>query len=65
MEMAVGDLLLFDSHLMHSSTDNETDEVRAAFVCHYSRAGVTDESPPELSVNDWVAVIRDGEPAPA
>lgn len=62
MEMEVGDLLLFDSHLMHASTDNETDEVRAAFVCHYSRAGVTDGSPPDRSVNDWVPAVRRGRP---
>lgn len=62
LEMEPGDLLLFDSHLMHSSTDNETDEVRAAFVCHYSRAGVTDETPPDRSVNDWIPVVRDAQP---
>lgn len=65
MEMAVGDLLLFDSHLMHSSTDNESDEVRAAYVAHYSRAGVEDRTPSETSVNDWMPVTRQGQPISA
>jgi phytanoyl-CoA hydroxylase len=62
MEMAPGDLLLFDSHLMHSSTDNETDEVRAAYVCHYSRAGVVDNTPEGITVFDWAPVLREGVP---
>lgn len=39
VEMEPGDVLVFDSHLMHMSTDNETDDLRAALVCHYSVAG--------------------------
>lgn len=62
MEMQPGDLLLFDSHLMHSSTDNETDEVRAAYVVHYSRAGVADHSPEGVTVFDWARVVRGGIP---
>lgn len=37
--MDPGDLLLFDSHLMHRSTDNETDGIRAAMVYHYAVTG--------------------------
>jgi ectoine hydroxylase-related dioxygenase (phytanoyl-CoA dioxygenase family) len=37
--MDPGDLLLFDSHLMHRSTDNATDGIRAAMVYHYAATG--------------------------
>jgi ectoine hydroxylase-related dioxygenase (phytanoyl-CoA dioxygenase family) len=37
--MDPGDLLLFDSHLMHRSTDNTTDGIRAAMVYHYAVTG--------------------------
>lgn len=59
--MAPGDLLLFDSHLMHRSTDNESAGPRAAMVYHYSPAGTLDRTPPEKRiVNDWVPVRRIG-----
>src|SRR2546421_5882974 len=38
--MKAGDLLVFDSHLMHRSTDNASNGIRAAMVYHYCRAGV-------------------------
>jgi ectoine hydroxylase-related dioxygenase (phytanoyl-CoA dioxygenase family) len=52
--MEPGDLLLFDSHLMHRSTDNESSGVRAAMVFHYAATGTVDRhvSP----VNDFVTV---------
>ena len=52
--MDPGDLLVFDSHLMHRSTDNESDGVRAAMVFHYCATG-TVEATPGL-VNDFVTV---------
>ena len=58
--MQPGDLLLFDSHLMHRSTDNETHGVRAAMVFHYARAGTRDRTT-ELkgyTVNDWLPARR-------
>lgn len=39
VEMEPGDVLFFDSHVMHASTDNATDELRAAYVCHYTAMG--------------------------
>jgi ectoine hydroxylase-related dioxygenase (phytanoyl-CoA dioxygenase family) len=59
--MQPGDLLVFDSHLMHRSTDNETDGVRAAMVFHFCPAATVDhvENSP---VQDRVAVLRDGVP---
>jgi ectoine hydroxylase-related dioxygenase (phytanoyl-CoA dioxygenase family) len=58
--MAPGDLLLFDSHLMHRSTDNDSDGIRAAMVYHYARAGSVDhtEQIRGYTVNDWMPVRR-------
>jgi phytanoyl-CoA hydroxylase len=42
--MNAGDLLLFDSHLMHRSTDNRSDGRRAAMVYHYAVAGTVDHT---------------------
>ena len=54
--MQPGDLLLFDSHLMHRSTDNESEGVRAAMVYHYARAGTVELH--RNPINDFVAVRR-------
>ena len=58
--MQPGDLLLFDSHLMHRSTDNESAGIRAAMVYHYARAGTVDptEKIKGYTVNDWMPVRR-------
>ncbi len=57
--MDPGDLLVFDSHLMHCSTDNETEGIRAAMVYHYAAAGTIDHTDEYFpTVNDWVAVRR-------
>lgn len=63
--MAPGDLLVFHSHLMHKSTDNEADYIRAAMVYHYAEAGTVDlrirnggSVPPN---QDWMAVTRNGQ----
>jgi hypothetical protein len=60
--MQAGDLLLFHSHLMHRSTDNDSDGKRAAMVYHYGEAGTVDHSkekfgivPPNI---DWMPVRR-------
>jgi phytanoyl-CoA hydroxylase len=52
--MDPGDLLLFDSHLMHRSTDNESAGVRAAMVYHYCATGTVERTPG--LVNDFVTV---------
>ena len=54
--MQPGDLLLFDSHLMHRSTDNESTGVRAAMVYHYARAGTVDHR--NSPIHDFVPVRR-------
>jgi len=40
--MQPGDLLVFDSHLMHCSTDNVSDGIRAAMVFHCCAARTVD-----------------------
>jgi phytanoyl-CoA hydroxylase len=61
--MHPGDLLVFDSHLMHRSTDNESDGIRAAMVYHYAAAGTVDHSEEYFpSTNDWVPARRNGRP---
>ena len=52
--MDPGDLLLFDSHLMHRSTDNESAGKRAAMVFHYAATGTVDLA--RSIVNDFVTV---------
>ena len=63
--MEPGDLLLFDSHLMHRSTDNGSEGIRAAMVYHYSRAGTVDRS--DDRIRDRIAAHRgpDAPPLPA
>ncbi|MEW6267727.1 MAG: phytanoyl-CoA dioxygenase family protein [Thermodesulfobacteriota bacterium] len=59
--MQPGDLLVFHSHLMHRSTDNVSDGLRAAMVYHYSPAGTVDRTPrAPVYVNDWMPVRRSG-----
>jgi ectoine hydroxylase-related dioxygenase (phytanoyl-CoA dioxygenase family) len=51
--MQPGDLLVFHSRLMHRSTDNRSDRIRAAMVFHLAEHGTidhTDRSP----ANDWL-----------
>jgi len=56
--MQPGDLLVFDSHLMHRSTDNASRGVRAAMVYHYASAATIDRTEEQrgFTVNDWIPV---------
>jgi ectoine hydroxylase-related dioxygenase (phytanoyl-CoA dioxygenase family) len=58
--MQPGDVLFFDSHLMHFSTDNTSDGWRCAMVYHYACAGTVDHTVERrgYTVNDWVPVRR-------
>ena len=62
--MRRGDLLVFDSHLMHRSTDNESDGIRAAMVFHCAPASTLDRTEElrgyKSPVNDWVPLVRGG-----
>ena len=61
-----GDLLIFHSHLMHKSTDNESDDLRAAMVYHYAHASTIDNSEAVYgrrpANQEWVPVLRAGQP---
>jgi hypothetical protein len=54
MPMEAGDLLVFDSHLVHRSSDNTTDGLRAAMTYHFAATGTRDLQPGV--VNDFVTV---------
>lgn len=64
--LSPGDLVVFDSHLMHRSTDNRSRVLRAAMVWHFARPRTVD---PGLQladgrrvanpVHDWMGVVRD------
>ena len=63
--MQPGDLLVFDSHLMHCSTDNVSPGLRAAMVFHLAAAGTIDHTVERrgYTVNDWIPVRRaEGRP---
>jgi phytanoyl-CoA hydroxylase len=64
--MAPGDLLVFDSHLMHRSTDNLSTGIRAAMVFHFAPADTRDLTEETLGrpspVNDWMPLLREGAP---
>jgi phytanoyl-CoA hydroxylase len=53
--MQPGDLLVFHSRLMHRSTDNQSDDIRAAMVFHFAEHGTVDHSGGN-AVNDWMHV---------
>ncbi|MDG2112927.1 MAG: phytanoyl-CoA dioxygenase family protein [Actinomycetota bacterium] len=54
--MSPGDLLVFHSHLMHRSTDNTSDGIRAAMVYHYAERGTVDQAEHPAPINDWMPV---------
>lgn len=58
VEMRAGDLLVFHSHLMHRSTDNESEALRAAVVYHFAAAGTSDRDEAPVPINDWMPVRR-------
>jgi ectoine hydroxylase-related dioxygenase (phytanoyl-CoA dioxygenase family) len=60
--MQPGDLLVFDSHLMHRSTDNTSNGIRGAMVYHYAAAGTVDHTMDMkgYTVNDWLEARRAG-----
>ncbi len=49
-----GDLLVFHSHLMHSSEDNTSQDIRAAMVFHCAKSGTRITTPVDVPVNDWM-----------
>ncbi len=64
--MQPGDLLVFDSHLMHRSTDNESNAMRAAMVYHCCAAGTDDLGFADLGgwknpIHQFMPLLRAGE----
>ena len=57
-----GDLLVFHSHLMHSSRDNQSDGIRAAMVFHCAKSGTRVRTPVDVPVNDWMPLPAAPEP---
>lgn len=60
--MQPGDLLVFHSHLMHRSTDNESGDIRAAMVWHYTKSGTVDRTSEKFGrknpVHDFMKIGR-------
>jgi ectoine hydroxylase-related dioxygenase (phytanoyl-CoA dioxygenase family) len=54
--MAAGDLLVFHSHLMHRSKDNNSGGIRAAMVYHFAERGTVDLAERPAPINDWMSV---------
>ena len=68
--LSPGDLMVFDSHLMHSSTDNRSSALRAAMVWHFALPGTVDLGIDlgngkrlKSGLNDFMPVVRGGESA--
>ena len=65
-----GDLMVFDSHLMHKSTDNISTGIRAAMVWHFATADSIDPGVKRRGkqvanpVNDWMPYLREGSLLP-
>jgi ectoine hydroxylase-related dioxygenase (phytanoyl-CoA dioxygenase family) len=58
VEMHAGDLLLFDSYLMHFSTDNKSSRPRTAMVYHYAPTAIDDRTVAVrgYTINDWMPI---------
>ena len=56
VKMAPGDLLIFHSHLMHRSKDNNSSAIRAAMVYHFGERGTVDLAEHPAPINDWMPV---------
>jgi len=70
--LSPGDLMVFDSHLMHRSTDNVSDGHRAAMVWHFAKPGTVDrgfdvgdgQRRKNPLHGDWMPVVRAGATVP-
>ncbi len=59
--MSPGDLVVFDSHLVHSSGDNQSKQERIALCFHFAAAGTIDrtaETFGQSPYNDWMPAWR-------
>lgn len=63
LDLAGGDAVFFDSQLVHSSTDNDSDAPRVAVTAHFATAGTIDHTVERFGAspyNDWMPWIRQG-----
>jgi phytanoyl-CoA hydroxylase len=63
LAMSAGDLLVFDSHLIHSSCDNLSTEARIALCFHFAATGTVDQTAETFGsspYNDWMPAWRAG-----
>jgi phytanoyl-CoA hydroxylase len=61
LTMSPGDLVIFDSHLVHSSGDNLSQQARIALCLHFAAAGTVDrtaETFGQSPYNDWMPAWR-------
>jgi len=56
--MDAGDLLVFDSHLMHRSTDNESERIRAPWCTTTPPQARRPQRRILPSFNDWLPARR-------
>ena len=59
--MSAGDLVIFDSHLIHSSGDNLSAEARVALCFHFAATGTADHTAETFGAspyNDWMPAWR-------
>ena len=59
--MSPGDLVIFDSHLVHSSGDNLSTEARIALCFHFATSGTIDRTAETFGnspFNDWMPAWR-------
>lgn len=66
LPMRSGDLLVFDSHLVHGATDNRSNRRRVAATWHFAAAGTVDRTAEVFGrspFNEWMPVLRShGDP---
>jgi ectoine hydroxylase-related dioxygenase (phytanoyl-CoA dioxygenase family) len=63
VDVAAGDGVLFDSQLVHCSTDNQSDTTRVAVTAHFAAAGTIDHTSERFGAspyNDWMPWLREG-----
>jgi ectoine hydroxylase-related dioxygenase (phytanoyl-CoA dioxygenase family) len=61
LSMSPGDLVVFDSHLVHSSGDNLSEQTRIALCFHFAEAGTVDRTAEvfgQSPYNDWMPACR-------
>ena len=61
--LTAGDGVVFDSMLVHRSTDNQSKQTRVSATAHFAAAGTIDRTRSTFGsspFNDWMPWLRDG-----